>query len=632
MLGIAESKPLPPNYGYGMTGNFPIPIPENVLTRESPVVQQNMHLMDKLGRVPVMPVTLPAPLEKPTPSQALIWPAQKPEGPQESVLVDPFAVKKEEILANPFATKPDETLTDPFADKTNETPADPFADKPEETPEDPFADKPEETLSDPFANKPKEISTLPDPFTKSKAEESSSLPNPFTENNPKETSVLPDPFTESKPEESSSLPNPFTENKPETSILPDPFTENKPETSILPDSFTEHKPESLSLPNPFTDNKPESSVLSDPFTENKPESSSLPNPFNKSKPETSVLPDPFIDNKSESSTLPNPFNENKPEETSILPDPFTGNKSEESSSLPNPFTENKPETSPLPESTQEEPIALSDPFAFQPSPSDDLFASLSPTPDTRQQEIDTIFDTSNTSMLKRPSQTLAEIRASSTLSKPESQQPAEDPFANVSTPVGEDLFMGMTSHETPEPEILTDMSNPEIITETTDPEKPTETPIPEIFTEGKPLSRLTPGTLLPADSPEDLRKAAEAIGVNMEEPETPTLMPHEVHAVDVVKYFQEDDELGSDEDDGKRLRILFDNMLPVVNENPVIPEPEEMAEQVICKARALLTMLDSLSVPWTQQKKKKRLVNQVKKILDERCYSEIGYDIKVCEK
>ena len=73
-------------------------------------------------------------------------------------------------------------------------------------------------------------------------------------------------------------------------------------------------------------------------------------------------------------------------------------------------------------------------------------------------------------------------------------------------------------------------------------------------------------------------------------------------------------------------------MLPVVDENPVIPEPEEMAEQVICKARALLTMLDSLSVSWTQQKKKKRLVNQVKKILDERCYSEIGYDIKVCEK
>ena len=603
MLGIAESNPLPPNYGYGMTGNFSIPIPENVLTLESPVVQQNKHLMDKLGRVPVMPVTLPAPLEKPAPSQALIWPVQKSEGLQDSALVDPFAVKKEETLADPFANKPGETPTDPFADKTNDTPADPFADKPEDTPEDPFADKPEEALSNPFTNKPEELSILSDPFTESKPEETSVLPDPFTGNKP-EASILPDPFTDTKSEE-STLPNPFTDTNPEeTSVLPDPFTENKPETSVLPDPFTENKPEENAvLPDPFTDNKPEESSLSNAFTDNKPE-------------ETSVLPGPFTDNKPEESSLPNPFTDTKPKE---------------SSSLPNPFSGNKPESSPLPESIQEKSTAFSDPLDSQPSPSDDLFASLSPTPDTRQQEIDTIFDTSNTSMMKRPSQTLAEIRASSTLSNPESQQPAEDPFANVSTPV-DDLFMGMTSHETPEPEILTDMSNPEIITETTNPEKPTETPIPEIPTEGKPLSRLTPGTLLPADSPEDLRKAAEAIGVNMKEPETPVLIPQEVQAVDVVKYFQEDEELGSDEEDGKRLRILFDNMLPVVDENPVIPEPEEMAEQVICKARALLTMLDSLSVSWTQQKKKKRLVNQVKKILDERCYSEIGYDIKVCEK
>ena len=49
-----ETPALPANYGYGMTVDYNIPIPDNVLNRDSPVVQQNIHLIDKLGRVPVM--------------------------------------------------------------------------------------------------------------------------------------------------------------------------------------------------------------------------------------------------------------------------------------------------------------------------------------------------------------------------------------------------------------------------------------------------------------------------------------------------------------------------------------------------------------------------------------------------
>ena len=146
------------------------------------------------------------------------------------------------------------------------------------------------------------------------------------------------------------------------------------------------------------------------------------------------------------------------------------------------------------------------------------------------------------------------------------------------------------------------------------------------------LERLRPADLIPSKTPEDLRKAAEAIGIDMTIPETPASPPKAVRAIDVVEYFAEDDDFASTEEDGRRLRILFDNMLPVVAENPVIPEPEEMAEQVMCKSRALLTQLETMKVSWMQQQKKKKLIRQVNTVLNERCYSTIGYDIKVCEK
>ena len=124
------------------------------------------------------------------------------------------------------------------------------------------------------------------------------------------------------------------------------------------------------------------------------------------------------------------------------------------------------------------------------------------------------------------------------------------------------------------------------------------------------------------------------LGVDLKELERPLpdMRNHAASIIDVVKYFDMDEEFDEEEEDGQRLRILFDNMLPVVDEDPVIPEPEEMAEQVVCKARALLTMLEGMKVSWTKQSKKTKLIRQVNAILNERCFSEIGYDIKVCDK
>ena len=47
-----ETPALPANYGYGMTVDYNIPIPDNVLTRDSPVVQQNIHLIDNRPHAP----------------------------------------------------------------------------------------------------------------------------------------------------------------------------------------------------------------------------------------------------------------------------------------------------------------------------------------------------------------------------------------------------------------------------------------------------------------------------------------------------------------------------------------------------------------------------------------------------
>ena len=139
-------------------------------------------------------------------------------------------------------------------------------------------------------------------------------------------------------------------------------------------------------------------------------------------------------------------------------------------------------------------------------------------------------------------------------------------------------------------------------------------------------------SILTMDTPEDTKLIASRIGVDLPviRESSPPRKP--VQTVDIVDFFENDDEFNETEEDGKRLRVIFDNMLPIVNNNPVIPEPEEMEEQVVCKARALLTMLASMNVGWRKAAKKKLLEKRIYDVTRERCYSEIGYDIRVCEK
>ena len=102
--------------------------------------------------------------------------------------------------------------------------------------------------------------------------------------------------------------------------------------------------------------------------------------------------------------------------------------------------------------------------------------------------------------------------------------------------------------------------------------------------------------------------------------------------VDVVSFFENDDEFSADIEDGQRLRVIFDNMLPVVNNKPVLPDPDEMIEQVERKAEALAVLLDSISVGWGMGGQKKKLQRQIRAIEEEECVFEADYDIRVCEK
>lgn len=485
-------------------------------------------------------------------------------------------------------------MTDPFAEtKGNEPLADPFADGEKEELHDPFAEKKEESLNDPFSEKKEE---LHDPFAEKKEE---SLSDPFAE---KKEESLNDPFGEKKDEE---LHDPFAEKKDET--LSDPFAEKK----------EEKKEETLN--DPFADTSKE---------EEKEKAAVLMNPFGATKKEE-PLADPFAAEQKEE-PLTDPFANTKKEES--LTDPFAATKKEE------------PLTDPFATTKKEEP--LSNPFAdISNTPSKQENASPSQMDQSRQREMDMVFNSSQP-LAKRPSQTLEEIERLKTqkdqLNPFASLTPkSDDPFGDAS-PSNGDLFEGMSVQESSQPESAE--KEPQ-----TPPESPKEMVPPSMLfnptnpvqsprsqSQSRPssprLERLHPADLIPSKTPEDLRRAAEAIGVDMTVPETPASPPKAVRAIDVVEYFAEDDEFASTEEDGRRLRVIFDNMLPVVAENPVIPEPEEMAEQVMCKSRALLTQLETMKVSWMQQQKKKKLIRQVNTVLNERCYSTIGYDIKVCEK
>ena len=329
-----------------------------------------------------------------------------------------------------------------------------------------------------------------------------------------------------------------------------------------------------------------------------------------------------------------PFAENKGKEP--LVDPFADNKKEES--LTDPFAEKEELRDPFVNKEEKKDEPMADPFAEK---KDEPPANPSEMDQSRQREMDMVFNSSQP-LAKRPSQTLEEIEKLKTqkdqLNPFASLTPkSDDPFGEAS-PSNGDLFEGMSIQESPQLEsVEKELQTPESPKEMVPPSmlfNPVHSPRsqPQSRPSSPRLERLRPADLIPSKTPEDLRKAAEAIGIDMTIPETPASHPKAVRAIDVVEYFAEDDDFASTEEDGRRLRILFDNMLPVVAENPVIPEPEEMAEQVMCKSRALLTQLETMKVSWMQQQKKKKLIRQVNTVLNERCYSTIGYDIKVCEK
>ena len=396
--------------------------------------------------------------------------------------------------------------------------------------------------------------------------------------------------------------DPFAENKGKEPLV-DPFADNKKEESLT-DPFADHEKKEVSLADPFA----EKEELRDPFV-------------NKEEKKDEPMADPFANTKKDES-LTDPFANTKKDES--VTDPFANTKKDES--MADPFAEKK-----------DEPMV--DPFAN--TKKDEPPANPSEMDQSRQREMDMVFNSSQP-LAKRPSQTLEEIEKLKTqkdqLNPFASLTPkSDDPFGEAS-PSNGDLFEGMSIQESPQLEsVEKELQTPESPKEMVPPSmlfNPVHSPRsqPQSRPSSPRLERLRPADLIPSKTPEDLRKAAEAIGIDMTIPETPASHPKAVRAIDVVEYFAEDDDFASTEEDGRRLRILFDNMLPVVAENPVIPEPEEMAEQVMCKSRALLTQLETMKVSWMQQQKKKKLIRQVNTVLNERCYSTIGYDIKVCEK
>ena len=730
-----------------MTINYTIPIPEKVLTRDSPVVKQNMHLINDLGRVPVIPVKLPHPLPPLTPSKAIIWPAAKEKSPssvpppEEEGATDPFADEGKEELVDPFAEEKElvdpfggvkeekeeglvdpfggvkeekkEELVDPFSGKEElsdlfagkkEELADPFASEKkeeavaesdvkeepkhaaspvkeaanevfagmEEGLADPFGGKEEEGLVDPFEGKKDEISPSPaeekkeelhDPFAEKEEEKKEGLVDPF---GGKEE--LHDPFSQVKEDQGDlfsgmeGLVDPFGGKKEE---LHDPFAEKeekentanqtvekadelvdpfggqneglvdpfggKEEKKELMDPFAEAKEEEKKeLVDPFTAVKEDKGDLFsgmekkenegpvDPFGGKKDENTSsvpveekkeeLHDPFAEEKEEKEELHDPFAETRQEKEdALPNPFSHpEKEEKTESLVDPIAGAKeelhdpfaqSEKKEELPNPFAQPK-----------EEKNALFDPFA-----STDFSAHPIPTPQsTLQHSVNQLFSTSNKPVIiKKPS-----LRRSADLSSrlPSRPTPHADLFSSISSEPQASLFDGLSATPT--------QSSQDLFT--FDSVSPAQT--------ATPLTRLEKHEMLSLSNDSDYADVAQRIGVyltpmaEVKEPVKPA------QVIDVVSFFAHDADFSTDIEDGQRLRVIFDNMLPVINDKPVLPDPEEMDEQVERKAEALEVLLTTLNLGWGKSGVKKRLQRQIRAVLDEKCSLEATHDIAVCEK
>ena len=397
----------------------------------------------------------------------------------------------------------------------------------------------------------------------------------------------------------------------------------------LSDPFGEKKGAELS--DPFAATKEEKEEgLSDPFASVKEQKEDNPSGPSKSEKEE-VLNDPFGGEKKEEE-LADPFGSKK----EVLVDPFAAPKeenkedmfamSEKTEELHDPFKKEEELTDPFAAVKKEEnppgsltpaQEALHDPFAAEKGTIPDPF-SVSTTPTTQpaslpirpklrpgatplNQTINSIFTTSNSPVVRRRSSLrTSSLQGQRSLRRSlSSQNPAVSIFDGISaTPsTASDSLFTFDSVTPPTPS----------------------------------LSRFEKREKLYLSTDDDYLSVAQRIGVFL----TPMAEETEkkpARVVDVVSFFENDDEFSADIEDGQRLRVIFDNMLPVVNDKPVLPDPDEMIEQVERKAEALAVLLDSISVGWGMGGQKKKLQRQIRAIEEEECVFEADYDIRVCEK
>ena len=317
--------------------------------------------------------------------------------------------------------------------------------------------------------------------------------------------------------------------------------------------------------------------------------------------------DPFAEKEEE---LHDPFAETRQEKEDALPNPFAQpeKKEEKAENLVDPFAQSKKELSNPFAQPKEEKNTFFDPFA-----STDFSAHPIPTPQsTLQHSVNQLFSTSNKPVIvKKPS-----LRRSADLSSrlPSRPTPHADLFSSISSEPQASLFDGLSATPT--------QSSQDLFT--FDSVSPVQT--------ATPLTRLEKHEMLSLSNDSDYADVAQRIGVfltpmaDVKESVKPT------QVIDVVSFFADDADFSTDIEDGQRLRVIFDNMLPVINDKPVLPDPEEMDEQVERKAEALEVLLTTLNLGWGKSGVKKKLQRQIRSVLDEKCSLEATHDIAVCEK
>ena len=520
---------------------------------------------------------------------------------KEEELNDPFKDEKEKELVDPFRTQKEEELQDPFASATKEeNKQDLFAmsdKKEEEGLKDPFAsvekeekktddsNGKEEELQDPFASKKEEEEGLQNPFASATKEEEMKDPTASKEGRKEdpvgkeEEEGLKDPFA--SVEKGESKQDLFTMSDKKEEELQDPFASATKEEKKMGDS----KGKEEELNDPFKDEK----ELLDPFRTQKEEE--LQDPFvsatkEENKQDMFAMSDKKEDS-ADSAKTPEMKDLYKNEEQKELHDPFAA----EQEGLVDPFSNPQQATTSNISQQNASPIV-------QPK--------LRPAPSPLGQSINSIFFTSNSPVIRR--------RSSLRTSSPQVQRSLHGQTPRrvlfPQSPAAS-LFDGLSSTPTSTGSLFT--------FDSVTPPRPT-------------VSRLEKHEMLNLSTDDDYFSMAQHIGVPLTPITEQEVKRKPAQVVDVVSFFANDDEFSVDIEDGQRLRVIFDNMLPVVNNKPVLPDPEEMTEQVVRKAEALNVLLDSIRAGWGMNGKKKKLQRQVRSITEEVCVFEADSDICVCEK